>query len=200
MPHLIICQQRSERIGQGKTCAPCFVAALGNLRGWLLGKDVQVESLVPESEGHDSVSQRLLAASVASPRGEVASDSSRCGVRGAGRILSSTRGVVQAVLSTQETALCNKQCHLLGGAGTMTLWAVLHVLSKRWDCFFVPVGFFFVSNKCFKNQSARSRKSVLMCGNASPHLASLFYLIPFLRENFKLCFGVCLKEVKFINC
>lgn len=67
MPHLIICQQRSERIGQGKTCAPCSDAALGSLRGWLLVKDVQVEGLVPESEGHNSVSQRVMGASVTSP-------------------------------------------------------------------------------------------------------------------------------------
>lgn len=40
-----------------------------------------------------------------------------------------------------------------------------------------------------------------MSGNASPHLASLiFLLMKFLRENFKLCFGVCLKEEEFINC
>lgn len=92
MPHLIICQQRSERIGQGKTCAPCSDAALGNLRSWLLVEDVQVESLVPESEGH-CVSQRVLAPSLASQWGEVASDCSKCRVAGGGRRVGSTGGV-----------------------------------------------------------------------------------------------------------
>lgn len=41
--------------------------ALGNLRGRLLVEDDQVEILVAESEGPDSVSQRVLGASVASP-------------------------------------------------------------------------------------------------------------------------------------
>lgn len=100
MPYLIVCQQRSERKGQGKTCAPCSVASLGHLRGWQLVKDVQVESLVPENEGHDSVSQGVLAASVISPRAEVANECSKFRVRGGGRILSSPGREVQAVLST----------------------------------------------------------------------------------------------------
>lgn len=40
-----------------------------------------------------------------------------------------------------------------------------------------------------------------MSGNASPHLASLIvFLVQFLREIFKLYFGVCLKEEKFVSC
>lgn len=83
----------------------------------------------------------------------------------------------------------------------MTLWAALHVFLKWWGCGFVWVGVFFLSNKCFKNQCTRSQKTVLMSGNASPHLESLiFFSGTVLRENFKLCFGICLKEEKFINC
>lgn len=109
----------------------------------------------------------------------MANDCSKFRVRGAGRILSSP-GRVGGASSAEhpcpaEMALCNKQCHLLGGVGTMTLWAALHVFLKWWSCGFVWVGGFFLSNKCFKNQTTRSQKTVLMSGNASPHLESLIF-------------------------
>lgn len=116
---------------RGKTCALALTQLLEIGGVWLLVEDVQVESLVPESEGH-CVSQRVLVTSVASLWGEVRVTVPSVGCQGVAGGWAALVGWVGGAGSAEhpcpaEMALCNKHCHLLGGAGTVTLWSALHL-------------------------------------------------------------------------